>query len=252
MRVNGPELFVIALILTAALVNVLLYFGPIVREDGVYAADTPRIRAARAERDDSESLPGRFVATQGRRHTPEWPLAPDERVPFCEPDAVEDTCYASNPPTSGLHLPVARTVVIDGETLNLPPDPGVYRVEIPREAIPHLQEHAGVFVGYHCASTACDDAVVRLRLVVQQELSLGARVVMSPDTDLDDDTIGLASWTRVDVMRAGDYDDARARDFIKAHSCRFDPENFCGNRPLARAEGLSSTDLALHGFTWPG
>ena len=54
---------------------------------------------------------------------------------------------------------------------------------------------------------------------------------MSPDPDLDDDTIGLAAWTRVDVFSAADYTDDRVRAFIKAHSCRFDPELFCARRP---------------------
>ena len=133
--------------------------------------------------------------------------------------------------------------MIDGEIINLPPDPGIYAFEIPREAIPHLQEHAGVFVGYNCVSTDCFDAVEQLRSLVEDQLSLGARVVMAPDCDLDDDTIALAAWTRIDALPASDYDDDRARAFIEAHSCRFDPEGFCGRR---RPEYVSSLEsLAL-------
>jgi hypothetical protein len=231
MRERGPELFVLALIALAAAVNVALYCGPIVHSDAIIAGaapDSPRARALRAERDDSRSLPGRFVPTQGRSHTAAWPLDNGERVSFCDEGDVDDDCYASNPPTSGLHLPVAADVVIDGEIIRLPPDPGIYEIEIPREAIPHLQEHAGVFAGYNCASTACFDAYEQLRAVVESELARGARVVLAPDSDLDRDTIALASWTRVDVMAAAEYDDDRARAFIAAHSCRFDPEGFCG------------------------
>jgi hypothetical protein len=53
---------------------------------------------------------------------------------------------------------------------------------------------------------------------------------MAPDSDLDADTIALASWTRIDSMPAAEYDDARVRAFIEAHSCRFDPEGFCAPR----------------------
>jgi hypothetical protein len=55
---------------------------------------------------------------------------------------------------------------------------------------------------------------------------------MAPDSDLAEDTIGLAAWTRFDTFAATDYTDERARSFIKAHSCRFDPEGFCKERPV--------------------
>ena len=65
-----------------------------------------------------------------------------------------------------------------------------------------------------------------------QEVSLGARVVLSPDDDLDGNTIAAAAWTRVDSFDASDYSDDRVRSFIKAHSCRFDPERFCKSAPI--------------------
>jgi hypothetical protein len=239
MRDRGPEPFVFALLIAAAVFNVAVYCGPFVLDsDARHIGMLPpcaereespnRAAARRAECDDSDDLPGRFVESQGRSHTPAWPLDANERVPFCDEGDAHDGCYASNPPTSGLHLPVAQSVAIDGEIVRLPPDPGIYEIEIPREAIPHLQEHAGVFVGYNCDSNDCFDAVEDLRAVVEGQLRGGARVIMAPDSDLDADTIALAAWTRVDVMAADDFDDVRARDFIEQHSCRFDPEGFCG------------------------
>jgi hypothetical protein len=233
------EPFVTVLIVVFALVVVLIYGGPIERHSGIAEQITldvcaprdespNRAAARRAECDDSEDLPGRFVASQGRSHTPAWPLSDRDRVPFCDDDNITSNYYASNPPTSGLHLPTAQSVAIDGEIIRLPPDPGIYDIEIPREAIPHLQEHAGVFVGYNCESTECFDAYERVRAVVAGELRSGARVILAPSSDLLSDTIALAAWTRVDVMPAADYEDARARDFIETHSCRFDPEGFCG------------------------
>ncbi len=237
MRASGHELLVFTLIFLGTLLNVALYGGFIESHDPVGSApdaeqrDLRREAAARAEQDESDDLPGRFVATQGRQHTGTWPLDASARIPFCREDEIADTCYASNPPTSGLHVPVARNVLVDGANLNLPPEPGIYAVEIPREAIPHLQEHAGVYVGYNCGSAACAAAAAQMRTLVKQELSLGARVIMSPDSDLAEDTIGLASWTRFDTFDAEKYTDARVRSFIKAHSCRFDPEGFCAQRP---------------------
>lgn len=241
-----PELVLWLLIVATCIVIVAVYGGFVHGEDaidlrttaprggGTVAIPTPSAAqnvALAAESDDSASLPGRFVPTQGRQHTTAYPL--DKRVPFCPEHLTSDDCYASNPPTSGLHLPVQRNILLeDGNRLNIPPEPDVYAFAIPRESIPHLEEHAGVYVGYNCASDACDGAVERLTDLVSQELSLGARVVMSPDPDLDDDTIGLAAWTRVDNFTADEYTDERVRTFIKAHSCRFDPELFCPQTPV--------------------
>jgi hypothetical protein len=221
-----------AMIALLAVADAALYGGVLTHGDARAIGGLPAgaLRAdQRAEIDDSASLPGRYVPPQGRKHTPGgYPLP--ARVPFCAPDAIADTCYASNPPTSGLHMPVERVRLEDGHVLQVPPDPGVYGFVIPREAIPHIQEHAGVYVGYRCTSgCAAVDAATQ---VVRQELALGARVVMSPDPDLAPDTIAAASWTRVDVMSLADYSDDRLRAFIKAHSCRFDPERFCPERAL--------------------
>lgn len=238
MRVNGTDLVAFTLIVAAVLVNVGLYGGFIEAYDtpddpqGREEVSERRAAAALAESDDSDGLPGRFVATQGRQHTATWPLDASARIPFCDEDGIADTCYASNPPTSGRHVPVVRNVRIGNQIVDLPPEPGIYEVEIPREAIPHLQEHAGVFLGYNCASDACDDAVASVRALVAEELALGARVIMSPDSDLPEDTIGLASWTRFDTFAAEEYTDERVRSFIEAHSCRFDPEGICAERPV--------------------
>lgn len=237
----------IAVIAGFALLNLVLYSGVVQGEEarparGPAGARLPgpgnapgltdaRIRAQEAELDESDALPGRFVSHQGRSH-----VDPGQRVEFCPPGQVSDDCYASNPPTSGLHLPVDRNVVLpSGDVVNIPPDPGIYDFEVPRESIPHLQEHAGVFVAYRCVSAGCRDVLERLEALVAQELALGARVVMAPSGDLEDDTIALASWTRVDAFDATDYTDERVRAFIKAHSCRFDPEGFCPDSPLNRS-----------------
>jgi hypothetical protein len=242
----APEIIMWVLIIGAALANVAIYSGVVLGEDaidlrvasdtGEPAEDSPAARAIAAETDSSPGLPGTFVPTQGRRHTPAY--GEDHEVPFCAAGEVSDQCYASNPPTSGLHLPVQRGVELpDGNVVNIPPDPGIYDFEVPRESIPHLQEHAGVYVGYHCVSAACDAAVESLTNAVSQQLDRGERVVMAPSSDLPEDTIGLASWTRYDTFPVSDYSEGRALRFIEAHSCRFDPEGFCAERaPSADGE----------------
>lgn len=147
--------------------------------------------------------------------------------------AAPTNCYNSNPPSSGRHLNVQRNVDIgNGARINIPPDPDVYPsdIKIPREAIPHALEHAGIYVGYNCegADSACADAVKELEDLVNDRIdNHDDRVIMANDSDLVEGTIALASWTRVDAFPYADFTKDRAEAFIEAHSCRIDWENFC-------------------------
>ncbi|HZP57199.1 MAG TPA: DUF3105 domain-containing protein [Dehalococcoidia bacterium] len=142
-------------------------------------------------------------------------------------------CYASNPPSSGRHLNVARNVDIgNGAAIDIPPDPDVYPddIEIPREAIPHILEHAGVFVGWNCADgdQQCLDAVQQTKDIVNKRIDNNKdRVVMAHDTDLPEGTIGLSSWTRVEDIPTSEFDKDRVTNFIAKNECRVDWENFC-------------------------
>lgn len=148
---------------------------------------------------------------------------------------VRNDCYNSNPPSSGSHLGVLpNTDIGNGNRVNIPPDPDVYPPDIvlPREAIPHIQEHAGIFVGYHCADgdTACSETVSKLEDLVNDRIdNFGAkgRIVMFNDPDLVEGTIGIASWTRVLNFRYQDYDEGEVKRFFDRNACRFDPEGFC-------------------------
>jgi hypothetical protein len=157
---------------------------------------------------------------------------PSHGTPNLTP-TVPGNCYASNPPSSGRHLGVQRNIDIGGgRIINIPPDPDVYPhdVEIPRDAIPHALEHAGVFVGWNCAEgdQACLDIVQQVEDLTNDRIdNHDDRVVMSIDLDLPVGTIGLAGWTRALVIPYSEYDEGVVEDFISTHSCRFDPEGFC-------------------------
>ncbi len=148
---------------------------------------------------------------------------------------VPTNCFTSNPPSSGQHLNVQRNIDVGGgNIINIPADPDVYPddVEMPRDAIPHTLEHAGVFVGWNCASgdTACSDAAQKLKDLVNDRIDNNDnRVVMAHDNDLPEGTFGLASWTRVLSINASEWENQKgeAESFISTNSCRFDPEGFC-------------------------
>ena len=148
---------------------------------------------------------------------------------------VPTDCHTSNPPSSGEHLNVQRNVDVGGgNIMNIPADPDVYPddVEVPRDAIAHILEHAGVFIGWNCANgdTACTAAVQKMKDLANDRIdNHDNRVVLAHDNDLPLGTIGMASWTRVLTFQATDFDNQKnaATTFISVNSCRFDPEGFC-------------------------
>jgi hypothetical protein len=207
----------------------------------------------RAEQDDSSDIAGTFYPSQGRGHFPGG-LAGHVMTPFCggiahaesAPQTITPTsamsgvrgegaftCYTSNPPSSGEHLNVQRNVDLgNGLTINIPADPDVYpdEIEIPRDSIPHILEHAGVFIGWNCAmgDETCIETVQHLKQLVNERIDhKDERIVLAHDSDLTAGTIALASWTRVESFGYGDYSDGRVTRFTSANSCRFDPEGFC-------------------------
>ena len=155
-------------------------------------------------------------------------------TPRATPTVPRD-CFNSNPPSSGEHLNVQTNVDVTGKgdiLSRIPPDPNVYpdNIKIPREAIPHLLEHAGVYVGYHCADgdEACLAVVEDLKDLVNDRIdNHNDRVVLANDADLPEGEIGASSWTRVLNLKYQDYDEGVLEDFIGTHSCRFDPEDIC-------------------------
>ena len=187
---------------------------------------------------DDPSLPGTFVADQGRRHY-NFTHDPDRppRIPFCDGVATaEETgassvvvesnpdeptaCYSSNPPSSGWHLGSRSNQDLgNGISIRIPPDPDTYPpdVEIPREAIAHILEHAGVFVGWNCAAgdSTCEDVAAQLERIVDDRIdNNNDRVVFAHDSDLPEGTIGMSAWTRVDAFTVAEFTQDRVVTFI--------------------------------------
>ena len=232
----GAESFTLVIILLLGALNLALYGGFLVGQEPVSRGSSATLPEGNApgvnewqvaEADASAALPGTYVPPQGRSHIPNW--EPGLEIPFCDAGEVNEGCYASNPPTSGQHIGVLDGVRLEGgQQVRIPPDPGVYSYAFPKEAIPHIEEHAGVFVGYNCTSAACADVVESVRAIVEEQIDEGARVVMAPYPDLPAERFGLASWTRYQVFTTAEYSEDAVRRFIEVHSCRVDYEKLCG------------------------
>lgn len=176
--------------------------------------------------------------TPGAADTPANAETPTEAAEDSEPvvtTTATANCYTSNPPSSGEHLGVLRNVDLGGgiTLANIPPNPDVYPpdVVVPRDAIAHILEHAGMYAGYNCAEgdQACQQVVDELSDLVNQRIDNNDdRIVMARNPDLPVGEIGIASWTRVMNFRYQDYDEGEVRRYFDVNGCRFDPEGFCG------------------------
>ena len=202
--------------------------------DGVPRSDSAKLTIIGGGGTPSGSSTPATTSTSVPSATPS-PRTPSAQGTVDTTPTVPSNCYNSNPPSSGKHLNVQRGVDVGGGSIvNIPADPDVYpdEVEIPRDGIPHILEHAGVFVGWNCKSgdTACTDAALKLKDLVNGRIdNHDNRVAMAHDNDLPEGTFGLSSWTRVLDFSYTDWDQQKelAEKFLHTNSCRFDPENFC-------------------------
>ena len=140
--------------------------------------------------------------TRNRATTDSWVKVEYQGVDHVIPGEEHDR-YNSAPATSGWHFgaPVA------------PARWGIHTIPLPDEVLVHNLEHGYVNVHYNCPD-GCDALVAQLSQVVDIATDVGAKVLMSPYTDMDT-RIALTAWTVIDKF--DDFDDVRIISFIMAH-----------------------------------
>lgn len=133
------------------------------------------------KRESPKSLPGQFIADQGREHVA--PGHPHE--------------YNSNPPTSGPHF--ASTA-----------EWGIYKDELPDETLIHNLEHGGIWISYK------PDINPEIKKKLENFYDKwGRKVIVAPRAKNDSD-IALVAWNHLDKFSASEYSDERIDKFIKA------------------------------------
>ena len=50
---------------------------------------------------------------------------------------------------------------------------------------------------------------------------------MTPYADMEEETIALTSWSRIDKFAVSEYSEDRVEEYIDAHVCRYDAEGVC-------------------------
>ena len=175
-----------------------------------------------AESNADPSLPGLYVpphpgidgqpdTEDDRRH-----FNPGQVVPICTEDQLaaenyhDPLCYHSNPPTSGPH-----TTTPQGFT-NL-------ENPAPKENIIHSMEHGGVYIWYN---TDNQEAIDLIKDVVNENTDRRRFVGSTIYEGMEEDTIAITAWSRIDKFPASELTRERLQDFIDEHHKRFNPEGF--------------------------
>ena len=189
--------------------------------------------AAAIELDPAPDLPGEYVNLP-EIYQDERGLATygsDGSVPNTAPHVTRDVDYAadgnSNPPAGGPHWSSGSCGARPG---NAPPfcGPapwGIFREPWVPATLVHNMEHGGVIFWYDTQNSAL---ITELEDLVRSKAEDGDLLVMAPYPEMEDETIALTSWARIDKFPVGEYTKERVEDFLDAHAFRFNPEGFGG------------------------
>ena len=101
---------------------------------------------------------------------------------------------------------------------------GIYRMPWEPETLNHNMEHAGVVVWYNTSHREFLDG---LEDAVEDRLRDGDLMVMTPYDRMEEETVAITSWARIDKFAVSEYSEDRFDEFVDAHACRYDAEGFC-------------------------
>jgi len=218
----------VLVVASIALVSGIVAYAVLQTADSGTPGPSP---SARAALDANPNLPGQYVrphpGPDGKPGTSDdgQHLGVGVSLPICSPDVLAAdslitdptadrtavaNCYTSNPPTSG---------PMSGQTGGF----RIYQNPVPKEALLHTMEHAGVVVWYN---TDNDAIKKQLESVVKDQQDRRRLVAMVPYPEMEPDTIALTAWTRLDKFSVDDFSRKRVEEFVAAHNKRYNPEGF--------------------------
>lgn len=176
----------------------------------------------KAELNDDTSLPGMYIAPHaGPDGVPETQDDRQHRnpgviIPICTDEQMESgnvtdpLCYTSNPPVSGPHSLTPQGF----ENMENP---------APKENVVHSMEHGGIYIWYN---TDDQEAIDLIKSVVNDNGDRNRFVGSTIYEDMEEDTIAVTAWTRLDKFPVSELTRDRIQDFVNEHHKRFNPEGF--------------------------
>jgi hypothetical protein len=225
----------IAALIVAAIVGIVVY---VVLQSGGSTTD-PNAKARAMELDTAADLQGDYVnlpeafAENGTNAGYHLPGGPDTATHVqsdvdysSEVSANSSTGY---PPAGGPHWGSAGC---GEDPASAPaycgPVPwGIYRDAWSAESLVHNMEHGGVVIWYNTSDTTVREEIEALATTALED---GKFIVVTPYSNMPEDTIALTAWTRRDLFPTSEFTSERIDSFIETFNCRFNPESFpaCG------------------------
>ncbi len=220
---GGPSIPTIPVIIGAGVILVVALIAFLIWQSGKEPGSQFDDAAEIESREDPE-LPGEHVALP-EIYQDERGLAlygSDGSVPNTAPHVTTDVDYVgdgnSNPPAGGPHW--AGGCPRDPEEAGRcgPAPWGIYREPWAPQTLVHNMEHGGMIVWYN---TTDQEIIDDLESFVQDLFP----VVLTPYPDMEDETIAVTTWGRIDKFPVSEYTQDRLREFEEVHNCRFNPED---------------------------
>ena len=213
-----PILVVVGIAVVVGLIGYLIW------QQSQPAGD-PNSKWVKVEADPAPDLPGEFVNLQEIYDGTYGAHGENTTAAHVTRDVDYTADGNTNPPAGGPHW--GRSACSrDGADSSPPfcgPAPwGIYREPWEPESVVHNMEHAGIVLWYNFTDTALRD---ELEDIIKNQFG-NELIVMMPYPDMEEETIAITSWARIDKFPVSEYSKDRIEDYIDAHAGRFNPEGF--------------------------
>lgn len=218
---RGLPLIPIAVVLGVIVIAGLI--GYLIWQQGGEASDS-NSEWVEVEADPAPDLPGEFVNLQEIYAGTYGAHGDNTTAGHVTRDVDYEADGNSNPPAGGPHWGRACADSPEGSPQFCGPAPwGIYRTPWEPESVLHNMEHAGIVLWYNTTDTALRD---ELEDIIKNQLERSVLLVMMPYPSMEEETIALTSWARIDKFPVSEYSKDRVEDYIDAHAARFNPEGF--------------------------
>lgn len=195
----------------------------IVFQQGQSGSD-PNAKWAAMESDPAPGLPGELVDLTAIYGGSYGGMGEGNTAQHVQRDVDYVADGNSTPPAGGPHWGAS---VCGEDPTAAPPfcgpvGRGYYEEPWEAASLVHSMEHAHVILWYNT-----EDEDLKEQLLDFASSNSDKLLVVTPYPDMEEETIALTAWARIDKFPAGEWDPDRAKDFVSTFECRFDPESIC-------------------------
>ncbi len=221
---GGRRIPVVPMIVVGGIAVVVGLIGYLIWQQSAPAGD-PNSKWVEVEADPAPDLPGEFVNLQEIYDGTYGAHGENTTADHVTRDVDYTADGNTNPPAGGPHWGRSACATDPDESPPFcgPAPWGIYRKAWEPESVVHNSEHAGIVLWYNFTDTDLRDEIEG---IIKNQLDDGKLLVMMPYPSMEEETIALTSWARLDKFPVSEYSKDRIEDYIDAHAMRFNPEGF--------------------------